>query len=163
MNQQLAPDLGDVVERFDHVSVAVRDIRGTLPLVALLNGQFCDGGDSGSGDFRWVQFDLPGSGRLELITPLSSADSDNFLVRFLDTSGEGLHHITLKVTDLDQAIARATELGLDVVGVNCSDPAWKEAFVHPKSANGVLVQIAEWQDGPATRQTLAEFLSDGLQ
>jgi methylmalonyl-CoA/ethylmalonyl-CoA epimerase len=151
-------DLGDTVERFDHVAVAVRDIRGTLSLVSLLNGKFRDGGESTRGNFHWVQFDLPGVGKLELITPSTSADSTNFLVRFLERNGEGLHHVTMKVTDLEEAIAAAKGLGLKVVGVDKSDPAWQEAFVHPRSANGVLVQIAQWRDAPAPPQTLDAFL-----
>lgn len=153
MNLNSLVDLGDIVERFDHVSVGVADIRRALPLVAMMNGQFRDGGDSQSGGFRGVQFDLPGSGKMELITPLDSADTDNFLVRFLDTKGEGIHHITLQVTDIETAVRRAEALNLDVVGIDLSNPGWKEAFIHPKSANGVLVQIAEWSDGPVSGRT----------
>ena len=152
-------DLGDTVERFDHVAVAVRDIRGTLSLVSLLNGRFREGGESIRGNFHWAQFDLPGAGKLELITPSASADSANFLVRFLEKNGEGLHHVTMKVTDLDEAISAAKGLGLEVVGIDKSEPAWQEAFIHPRSANGVLVQIAQWLDAPVPPQTLDDFLT----
>ncbi|MCP4965018.1 MAG: hypothetical protein GY926_07265 [bacterium] len=151
-------DLGDTVERFDHVAVAVRDIRGTLPLVSVLNGRFREGGESVRGSFHWVQFDLPEAGKLELITPSRSAGPSNFLVRFIDKHGEGLHHVTMKVTDLDDAIASAKGLGLKVVGIDKSDSAWQEAFIHPRSANGVLIQIAQWIDVPLVPRSLEEFL-----
>ena len=159
MNLNSPVDLGTVVERFDHVSIAVRDMRGALPLVDMLDGEFRDGGDSQSASFRWVQFNLPGSGKLELITPIDPADSDSFLARFINTKGEGVHHITLKVTDIGEAIRRAEEIDLDVVGIDLSNPGWQEAFIHPKSANGVLVQIAEWSDGPVSGRTLEDVLS----
>lgn len=160
MNLNPPIDLGAVVERFDHLSIAVSNIRGALPLVGMLGGKFRDGGDSQPGQFRWVQFDLPGTAKLELITPLDPTAADNFLVRFLDTNGEGAHHITLKVTDIKDAIRTAEGLGLKVVGVNLSNPNWREAFIHPKSANGVLVQLAEWPDGALSGKTLDEFLED---
>lgn len=153
------PDLGDIVERFDHVSVGVHDINTALPLVGLLGGVFRDGGNSMLAQFRWAQFDLPGPAKLELIQPLDPDDDHNFLVRFLELSGEGIHHVTLKVTDLEVAVARAIEAGLTVVGVNESNPTWKEAFVHPRSLNGVLVQLAEWVDGPPSGRTLDDVLS----
>lgn len=105
-----------------------------------------------------MQFDLPGPSKLELIEPLDPDDPNNFLVRFLETSGEGIHHVTLKVTDIQTAIARAIELGMAVVGVNVGHESWKEAFVHPRSANGVLVQLAEWTDGPVSGRTLADVI-----
>jgi len=100
---------------------------------------------SHAGDFRWIQFDLPGQGRLEMISPIVE-DGENFLNRYLDEHGEGLHHLTFKVTDIGKAVARAKELGFTVVGFNDSDPDWKEAFVHPASAHGVLIQLAEFED-----------------
>ena len=151
-------ELGDIVERFDHVSVGVRSIGTAESLVALLGGSFRDGGDSIVGRFRWAQFDLPGPSKLELIEPLDPDDQDNFLVRFLATNGEGIHHVTLKVTDIEDAIQRAIELGMTVVGVNLSNAAWKEAFIHPRAANGVLVQLAEWTDGPPSGRTLTDVV-----
>jgi len=137
--------LGPVVERFDHVSMAVADIEATAPLLGLLGATFFDGGTNPNGDFRWVQYSLPGSGTLELIAPLDS-DPDHFIQRFLRERGEGLHHLTFKVFDIGEAVRRATELGFVVTGFDDSFDDWKEAFVHPRSANGVLIQLAEFPD-----------------
>jgi len=84
-------------------------------------------------------------------------------VRFLATNGEGIHHLTLKVTDIEEAITRASALELDVVGIDLSNDGWKEAFVHPKSASGVLVQLAEWTDRPAPDLQLEDVLDKGTQ
>jgi len=137
--------LQDVIERFDHVSIAVHDIEIAQVLVDLLGGSHIGGGLSFAGDFRWIQFDLPGQGRLELISPVVD-DKDNFLNRYLAEHGEGMHHLTFKVRDIHRAVARARELGFTVVGVDDSEEGWKEAFVHPASAHGVLIQLAQFED-----------------
>jgi methylmalonyl-CoA/ethylmalonyl-CoA epimerase len=137
--------LEDVIERFDHVSIAVRDIEIAQTLVDLLGGSHIGGGFSHDGDFEWIQFDLPGQGRLEMISPVVE-DENNFLNRYLAEHGEGLHHLTFKVQNIDAAVARARELGFTVVGFNDTNADWKEAFVHPASAHGVLIQLAEFPD-----------------
>jgi methylmalonyl-CoA/ethylmalonyl-CoA epimerase len=137
--------LQDVIERFDHVSIAVRDIGIAQTLVDLLGGTHIGGGLSYEGDFEWIQFDLPGEGRLEMISPVVE-DENNFLNRYLDEHGEGLHHLTFKVTDIRAAVERARSLGFTVVGFDDTNADWKEAFVHPASAHGVLVQLAEFPD-----------------
>lgn len=140
-----ASRLGDVIEGFDHVSIAVRDIGIAQTLVDLLGGSHVGGGLSHAGDFEWIQFDLPGQGRLEMISPVV-VDEDNFLNRYLEEHGEGLHHLTFKVPDIGAAVARAEDLGFSVVGFDETNPDWKEAFVHPTSAHGVLIQLAEFQE-----------------
>ena len=63
--------------------------------------------------------------------------------RFVAARGAGPHHVTFKVPDLHAALERARGLGYEPVGVDESSPAWKEAFLHPKQAQGILVQLAE--------------------
>ena len=143
--ETLHEGLQDVIERFDHVSIAVRDIEIAQTLVDLLGGTHIGGGLSYARDFEWIQFDLPGQGRLEMISPVTE-DPDNFLNRYLEEHGEGLHHLTFKVSNIHKAVARARELGFTVVGFNVEEEDWKEAFVHPASAHGVLIQLAEFPD-----------------
>ncbi len=145
MNDDPSTALNDVVERFDHVSMAVSGFDAAEGLIALIGGRRFDGGYEPGTDFHWVQYDLPHWGRLELIRT-DSPDPDHFINRFLATRGEGLHHLTFKVTDLGVAVARATELGFEVVGMDEGNPEWKEAFIHPRSAHGVLIQLAEFPD-----------------
>lgn len=137
--------LQDVIERFDHVSIAVHNIDLAQTLVDLLGGSHIGGGLSHVGDFEWIQFDLPGQGRLEMISPVVE-DETNFLNRYLAEHGEGLHHLTFKVHDIDTAVAKARELGFTIVGFDDTNADWKEAFVHPASAHGVLIQLAEFPD-----------------
>lgn len=159
MVESAALPLGNLIERFDHVSLAVNRVIDALPLVEMMGGSFRDGGIQPRSGFRWVQFDLPGSGKLEMIEPLDPADQEHFLVKFLASNGEGVHHVTFKVTDITAAIERARSLGLSVVGIDLEDASWKEAFIHPKSANGVLMQIAEWADMAVSGRTLNDVLN----
>ncbi len=155
----IAGGLDGIVERLDHVSVGVRDLDDAMPLVRLMGGEFLDGGDFADGGFRWIQFTLPGPAKLELIQPLPGAGEDNFLERFLASRGEGVHHVTLKVSDLHEAVAKARAMGFDVVGVDDSHANWKEAFIHPKGASGVVIQLAEWDDlPPPTDRTVEDVL-----
>lgn len=135
-------DLSGLIERFDHISLAVRRVEKALPLTKFLGATFIHGADHIRNQFRWVQFRLEDGSRLELIAPLSP---ESFLQRFLDRRGEGLHHVTYKVTDVEVAAARATEFGYRISGLHL-DPAWSEVFLHPGDANGVLIQLAAWPD-----------------
>jgi methylmalonyl-CoA/ethylmalonyl-CoA epimerase len=114
-----------------------------------------------TGRFRWAQWSLP-SGKPEMIAPRDSSDDTSFLVRFLERRGEGFHHITLSVVEIEAALDRATRLGLDIVGLDLGYEPWKEAFVHPRSASGLLIQLAEWTDREAsTGRTLHDDLDEG--
>lgn len=148
--------MDDLVERFDHVAYGVRDIAATLPLVELMGGRFYQGADHRRNGFRWVQFRLPGGGKLELLAPLSE---DCFLHRFLERRGEGVHHLTFKVRDVEAAAARASELGFETTGLNLH-PMWSEVFLHPRSAHGTVIQLAAWaDDSPWEGATLEDVLA----
>lgn len=123
--------------------MAVRDIPAALDMIRFMGGVFRDGGDNVRMRFRWVQFTLPGGAKLELIQPLEGND---WLVRHLERRGEGLHHVTFKVFDLEVAVERALAHGMEITTYSRT-PDWSEAFIHPKSANGVVVQLAQWDDG----------------
>ncbi|GAA2879502.1 hypothetical protein GCM10020220_081820 [Nonomuraea rubra] len=72
-----------------------------------------------------------------------------------------MHHLNFHVGDLDAAVARLTERGFRLHGLNRSDVRWQEVFLHPKEAHGVLIQLA--QPGPReageSRPSLEEVLA----
>lgn len=124
----------------DHVAVAVEKI-GDVPafLVGRLGGR-PDSAGPGPG-FRFWQWRFARGGRLEVLEP--DGPPGGFLHRFLARRGPGVHHVTLKVASIEQAMARAEDAGYRIVGASLGMPAWKEAFLHPKQAQGVVVQLAE--------------------
>jgi methylmalonyl-CoA/ethylmalonyl-CoA epimerase len=126
--------------RVDHVAVAVRDVAAAASLYRdVLGARFLYGADQPSQGFRFVQYRFPSGGKVELVTPLG----EGFLSRFLDSRGEAVHHVTLRVNDLAAQLERLRGSGISPVGVDFEDEDWKEAFIHPRDAHGVLIQLAE--------------------
>ena len=148
------------VLKLDHVAMATWDARGPARLLTeILGATFIDGGEEQNAGFRWLQFQLPG-GKIEVLEPLHRA---GFLYRFLTRRGEGLHHVTLYVSDLGAAVPVLSSAGYTPVDVNLAHAEWKEAFLHPRDTPGVLIQLAEVPDpdGPyAPPKELGEYLAD---
>lgn len=130
--------------RLDHIAIALPSIAQAPRIVAGLLGGIPDK-TRPSTVFRWATWLFEGGGCLEVLEPTGP---DGFLHRFLAGHGPGVHHVTFKVPDLDKACRAARELGHDVVGRDDSDPSWKEAFLHPRQAQGIVVQMVE--AGPAS-------------
>jgi methylmalonyl-CoA epimerase len=83
-----------------------------------------------------------GATQIELLTP---AASDSPVAKFLDRRGPGIHHICLRVPDLDAALARCRALGYRLVD---DEPrrghgGHRIAFLHPKSTAGILLELTE--------------------
>jgi methylmalonyl-CoA epimerase len=90
-----------------------------------------------------------GESKVELVQP---TDDTTGVARFLESKGEGFHHVCFEVDDLAQELTR---LGID--GVELIDMAPRKgaegpvAFLHPRSCHGVLVELIEKPGGPAWR------------
>lgn len=125
----------------DHVALAFEDrTPGQARYAGLLGGEWVGGGaDPG---FWSEQVRFANGMKVELLEPLN-IDENDFLRRFLDRNGPGPHHLTFKVTDLASALGHVTDAGYRPVSVNLDNEHWKEAFLHPKDAPGVVVQLAQ--------------------
>jgi len=145
---------------FDHVAIAMARIAAAPAfLVGELGGVPHDG--AASPEFTFGQWRFAGGGRIEVLEPRGEG---GFLHRFLAQHGPGIHHVTFKVPSLRQACDHAEAHGYTIVGYRDSNPGWGEAFLHPKQALGIVVQLAQskasigeegrrsWQapPGPAT-------------
>lgn len=125
--------------RLDHIAIGVRSIEACAPWVeTALGGVRREGGPSPG--FDWAQWAFANEARLELIEPTGDT---GFLHRFIARQGPGVHHVTFKVPNLDAAADRARAAGYDIVGYDASLLGWKECFLHPKQAQGIVVQFAE--------------------
>ena len=130
---------------FDHIAIAVPAMSQAAPFLAGELGGVPDAGcPSMARAFTWGTYAYDGGGSIEVLEPLGAS---GFLNRFLAERGPGIHHVTFKVPSLDEISARAEAAGYDVVGRDDSDPEWREAFLHPKQALGIVVQFA--QPGPS--------------
>ena len=125
--------------QLDHVAVAVARLEDALPVVvSTLGGQ---PGRAGPGEgFDWYTWSFLGGGNLEILTP--SGPPEGFLRRFLKARGPGIHHLTFYLPNLRKACDLAEDQGYRVVGYDDSHPGWQEAFLFPKEALGIVVQLA---------------------
>jgi methylmalonyl-CoA/ethylmalonyl-CoA epimerase len=89
-----------------------------------------------------LQLTFAGGIRLEVLQPVENPQ-DDFLLRFLQRSGVGPHHMTFKVEDIAAALAQLKELGIEPVKVDLSNENWREAFLHPSLGIGTVVQLAQ--------------------
>ncbi len=131
-----------MVRRIDHVSIAVGDLeKGKEFFIKGLGGKelYCESYPAMG--FRWTTIELGTSCFIELIDPVGSG---GFLDKFLETHGEGLHHITVQVDDLQKTRRILEERGIETFGHGEPFPLWKEMYVHPRNALGTLIQFAEF-------------------
>jgi methylmalonyl-CoA/ethylmalonyl-CoA epimerase len=133
---------GFMIRRIDHISIAVRDLdQARKFFLDILGGRelFC--APVPAQKFRWTTLELGTSCFIELIDPL---EKDGFVHKFLESRGEGPHHITIQVDDLGKVHERLQEKGVPTFGYAEPFPGWKELYVHPKNAFGTLIQFAEF-------------------
>ena len=129
----------------DHVAVAVERWPDAWPRYAVdLGGTWSSGGLNVG--FGPAQLRFANGGRVEVLQPWMP-EQNPFLRRFLDRHGPAPHHLTFKVPDLVTAIDRSRQAGFDPIGINLRDPGWKEAFLHPHRATGIVVQLAQAAHG----------------
>jgi methylmalonyl-CoA/ethylmalonyl-CoA epimerase len=128
---------------FDHIAIALPRMTDAAPFLCTALGGEPDAGQP-SGAFTWGTYRFEGGGAIEIMEPRGPS---GFLHRFLVERGPGIHHVTFKVPSLAEACARAEAAGYGIVGRDDSDPEWKEAFLHPKQALGIVVQLVESWSG----------------
>jgi LAO/AO transport system kinase len=127
----------------DHVGVAVRDASEYAALFERLFGlPTGPPEDVGLHRLRFVETGPAGSATLELVEPLSP---ESPIGKFLDSRGAGLHHICLLVTDIDATLAELKAKGVRLIDETPRTGAHgsRIAFLHPSSANGLLVEIKQ--------------------
>jgi len=131
--------------KLDHVALGLPAIADAEPFLEGALGGVKAGGFDGSPPFGFMQWVFSGGGRIEVIYPIGA---DGFLHRFLARGGPRVHHVTFKVSSLDEMIARATGMGFAIASQDRSDPNWQEAFLHPKQVQGIVIQLVEHHPRP---------------
>jgi methylmalonyl-CoA/ethylmalonyl-CoA epimerase len=130
--------------KLDHIALGLPRAQDAVELFEERLGGVSAGGYDGE-PYGFRQWEFAGGARIEVIYP--SGPPGGFVHRFLANGGPRVHHVTLKVPSLDRMLARAEQHGFRVVGVERSNPHWQEAFLHPKQAHGIVVQMVEQQEG----------------
>ncbi|NLS79725.1 MAG: methylmalonyl-CoA epimerase [Chloroflexi bacterium] len=89
-----------------------------------------------------VAFLPTGESELELLEPLSEASP---VAKFLEKRGEGIHHICLEVADIEAALSQLAAQGAELIdkAPRRGAEGKRVAFIHPRSAHGVLIELVE--------------------
>ena len=126
----------------DHLGVAVPDLAVAVATYRDCLGFDVTGGETLPERGLEVSFANVGVSRIELMAP-TRADSE--VSGFLSKRGAGLHHVSLRVADLDKTLAEMRRRGVKLVDDTPKHGAQgrRVAFVHPKSAHGVLLELVE--------------------
>ena len=132
----------------DHLAGGTPALSAGWELFAdVLGGTWAYGGDDPG--YWWGQLNFASGPKIELLTPTGGPDAA-FLERFLAARGAGPHHFNFLVPDIETTLARIKAAGIDPVRVNLANPAWKEAFLHPRAAYGIVIQVAQQDGSPAS-------------
>jgi methylmalonyl-CoA/ethylmalonyl-CoA epimerase len=130
----------------DHLAIATPALADGWDLFGgVLGGTWAYGDDSPG--YWWGQLEFAAGPKIELLTPTGGPDAA-FLERFLASRGAGPHHFNFVVDDIEDALARIRAFGIEPIGVNLANPSWKEAFLHPRSAHGIVIQVAQQSGSP---------------
>jgi len=125
-----------------HLAIVVRDLDAQTAVPAAALGLAVRDRTTVPSEDVAVSFIPVGPAEIELIRPLSGAGP---LARLLEGRGEGIHHLALRVPEIEAAIAKAAGAGLRLAG-KAPRPgahATRVAFVHPSSLHGLLLELVE--------------------
>lgn len=126
----------------DHIGIAVESIKSAKETLEKAFGLTCEKIVEAT-EYRLKVCLLPlGDISLELLEPM---DKSSPVAKFLEKRGEGLHHIALRVKDIEETLKRLKELGIELIDEKPKIGArgHKIAFISPKGFSGVLIELTE--------------------
>ena len=131
-----------MIRRLDHIGIAVDSLKKRLPFWVEALGLNVAAIETVESERVKVAFLPTESGRIELLEATSESSP---VARYIERSGPGVHHITFEVDDLDAALQVLRDAGVEIIGDGARPGAdgQRVAFLHPKAAGGVLVELCE--------------------
>lgn len=126
--------------RLEHIGIAVNNLEKAVPLFEkLLNGT-CYKTEAVASEKVNTAFLSTGNAKVEL---LESTDPEGVIAKYIGRKGEGIHHIAFEVTDIAAEMERLKAEGFVLLNDRPLPGADNKmvCFIHPKSANGVLVEL----------------------
>jgi methylmalonyl-CoA/ethylmalonyl-CoA epimerase len=128
--------------RVEHIGIAVRDMAESQKLFETLLGTTCYKKEVVESEKVTTAFFQKGETKIEL---LESSDPEGVIAKFIDKKGEGLHHIAFEVEDIRAEMERLKKEGFKLLMEEPKAGADNKliCFVHPKSANGVLLELCQ--------------------
>jgi methylmalonyl-CoA epimerase len=136
-----------VIKGFNHVGIAVKDLTNAIAFFEKVYGARLVWQETCLEEKFETALVAVGHLRFEL---LSSLDPDSLVSKFIESRGEGIHHMSLEVEQFGEVIADLKEKGLTVMA-ETDTKDFKAAFIHPQGNFGVLTEIIEPKGGWGTR------------
>ena len=130
------------IMKLEHIGIAVKNIESANQIFADLFGQDAYKQEDVASEGVSTSFFQVGESKVEL---LEASAPDSAIAKFIEKRGEGIHHLAFEVEDIDSEIARLSGLGYRLINETPKDGADNKriAFLHPKSTNGVLVELCQ--------------------
>ncbi len=129
-------------DRVDHIGIAVNDVVEVARFYSEALGVEVSEPEFEPTEGVKIAFLPTSSGLVELLEPVNEASA---IRKFLDNRGEGMHHICFEVLDIEAAMRQVVAFGAQLIDEKprLGRGGRKMAFVHPKSAHGVLIELLE--------------------
>ena len=129
------------IKKINHVAIVVENIDDALAFWRDQLGLDLDHVEDVPSQASKVAFMPVGEGEVELVEP---TDPNSGLGKYLEKRGEGMHHLCIEVDDIGAMLETLKGNGVRLINEAPLElPGRKMAFIHPKSANGVLVELYE--------------------
>lgn len=129
-----------MVKRIAHVAVVVEDLQTALAFWRDALGLPLARTEHNETEQVAIAFLPVGESEIELLEP---TEADSGIGRYLAKRGQGMHHVCVEVDDIEATLARLTAYGVELINESprVRDDGTRYAFVHPRSASGVLVEL----------------------
>jgi methylmalonyl-CoA/ethylmalonyl-CoA epimerase len=130
--------------RIAHIGVAVKDMKKSSDLFRTLFGKSADHVEEVADQGVQTSHFQIGESAVELVAP---SGPDSTIAKFIDKRGEGVHHLSFVVDDIEAELRRLKAVGFQLIDEKprLGSDGYLVAFLHPKSTNGVLVEISQKQ------------------
>jgi len=127
------------VTKINHIAIAVNNIEESLAFWQDALGLSLSHVEDVPSQKAMVAFIPTGDSEVELVRP---TDETTGVAKFLKDRGPGMHHLCLEGDDIDGMLEQLKQKGVRLINETAQVlPGRKMAFIHPKSANGVLVEL----------------------
>jgi methylmalonyl-CoA/ethylmalonyl-CoA epimerase len=128
--------------KLEHIGIAVKDIDASNQLFQDIFNVAHYKIETVESEGVKTSFFQVGESKVEL---LEASNTDSPIARFIEKRGEGIHHIAFEVADIEREIRRLSDLGYQLVNEEPKSGADNKqiAFLHPKSTNGVLIELCQ--------------------
>ena len=129
------------MNKVEHIGIAVKDLQKAIQLYSALLGHPPYKEEPIASEDVTTSFFKAGDTKIEL---LEATDPKSPIARFIAKRGEGIHHIAFEVADIKSETERLKQEGFKLIGEIREGADNKlVCFIHPKSANGVLVELCQ--------------------